>query len=79
MINLMTIWVKEMPINVQDPIIVLCLAQTDVGLKNLFKLVSISHMNIFIVFHEFHVRNFKNTVKELLLVLAVIKGKYLKE
>ena len=44
----MTIWVKEMPINEQDPIIVRLLAQTDVGLKNLFKLISFSHIQLFL-------------------------------
>ena len=64
MINLMTIWVKEMPINVHDHHHCTLLAQTEVGLKNLFKLISIiTYRIIFIEFHEFHVHNLKNTVK----------------
>ncbi len=55
------------------------MAQTDIGLKNLFQLVSISQSIIFIEYQGYHVRKFKNTVKGSLLDLPVIKAKFLKE
>ena len=44
----MIIWEKEMPINDLDHHHCTLLAQTDVGLKNLFKLVSISPSELFL-------------------------------
>ena len=51
------------------------LAQTDVGLKNLFKLVSLSHLQLLLsCTSNYHVHKLKNIVKGLLIGSACDKG-----
>ena len=64
MINLTITWGKGNAYKRARPYHCTIFAQNEVGLKNLFKLVSISHMNIFIEYQECQDQFFKNIEKE---------------
>ena len=55
------------------------LAQTDVGFKNLFKLVSLAHLQYFYRVPRIPRSQIEKYREGILLVLPVIKGKFLKE